>query len=281
MGLCLYGRGIYSGWNLLADPAVVITPDNESTTHPKALLVDGNPGKPFRFLSDGTDRKITFDLGSAKKGELLTIHYHNLTAGITAIELRYSTDNFAADNNLAAKIVPLYDRSSMYIWVPGGFSKRYWRVVFVGTNGSAIWIGEITLSSPLQSMAKPLGKVRVEHQEKHARHTAATGRKEVFEKLAWEVRYVASSFLGTLAARDEVVEKVYRGSRGDLRPMLYVPRAPSTLVTAGGFQVFDGNEKVAVFGHLDPPELIEEQDKPGLVRWTVGVLEDPSTEPLA
>lgn len=281
MGLCLVGRGTYTVWNLLADPATTTTPDNESTTHSKALLVDGNAGKPFRFLSDGTDRKITFDLGSARKADLLTIHGHNLTTGITAIELRYSTDNFAADNNLAAKIVPLYKRSSMYVYVPGGFTKRYWRVVFIGTNGSAIWIGEMSLSSPLALAAKPLPGVRVEHKETHARHTTATGRREVFEKTAWEVRYVAATFKGTLAARDEAVEEVYRASRGDLRPLLFIPRAPSTLITSGGFQVFDANEKVVVLGHLDPPELIEDIFATALARWTIEVQEDPFTEPLA
>jgi hypothetical protein len=284
-GQCLVGVGVYTAWNLLADPATTITPDNESTTHPKALLVDGNAGKPFRFLSDGTDRKVTFNLGSAKTAALMTLHGHNLGPGITSIELRHSTDNFSANDVLYARIAPLYKRAAMYAYVPGGISRQYWRVVFKGTNGSAIWIGEMTLSNPRVLLARPQqGGVRVEHHETHARHLTATGRKEVFEKTAWAVRYVAATFLGTLAARDEVVDEVYRANRGDLRPLLFIPRAPATVtLDGGGGQVFAATENVVVFGHLEPPDLIEDlpQGMPALARWTIGVQEDPFTDPLA
>lgn len=285
MGLTLVGCGVYETWNLLAHAATTLSMETgtANANFPLSFLKDGNQAKPFRAAADVTDLAIKANLGSAKLGELLTIHGHNLTTGITFIELRYAAADNYAGSALLAKIVPLYKRSSMYIWVPGGISRQWFWVVFKGTNGgSPIWIGEASLSSPLRLTAKVRHPMRVEHQELHVRHGTPAGRKSVFERTAWASRYVAAGFMGTLAARDQVVDDVYRANRGDLRPVVFIPRAPSALVTGGsGEQTFQATENVVVFGHFDPPELVQDEFAPALSKWTIGVQEDGFNEPMA
>lgn len=283
---CLIVPGPYAvtgSWNMLSDPATTVTLDGgASTTHPAALMWDGNPGKPGRFLTDGTDRKVNIDFGSARKVTLLTIHYHNLTTGITAIELRASSDaTFATDNNLIAKILPLYKRPAMYAYNTGGLTKRYWRVVFIGTNGSPIWIGEMTLSQPTALTTRPLIPIEAEHIENHVEYESGSGRGVAHEKTAWEKRHVMLSFEDLLSCREEALD-LFWTARGRLHPLVCVPLAPSTYSTDGsGNQVFGDCEKVALFGKFEPGRLIEGTTYPTMAEWSLGIQEDPSTEPLA
>ena len=284
MGLTLVGSGVYETWNLLAHAATTLGMETgvASSTHPLSFLKDGNSAKPFRAAADVTDLAIRADLGSSKNVQLLTIHGHTLASSITYIELRWGSSSNFGLSTLLAKAVPFYHKSSMYIWVPAGQSARWWWIVFKGTNGGTpIILGEATLSVPKQLVTKAQS-LRVDHHENHVRHELPSGRKEVFERFSWEVRYVLSAFKGSLAGRDDVAENVYRESRGDLRPILFLPRAPSSLLTGGGGdQTFADTEKVVVLGHLDPPELIEDLSWPKLAAWSIGVQEDGFTEPLA
>lgn len=283
MGVTLYGVGSYPTWNLLAHPSTVLAAEvaAASSTHPLSFLADGNQAKPFRFATDAADVRIKANMGSAKTARLLSLHGHNLV-GVTFIELWTHTADVFGSATLAAKIVPLYKRASMYIYVPAGVSRQYWWVVFKGTNGSPIWIGDMTLSNPLVVSAKVLHPMVTEYREAHVRHVTPAGRREVFERTAWGSRYVLARFKGTLGARDQVVDSVFRASRADLNPMLFIPRAPETLTTGGsGEQVFALTEQIAILGHLEPPELVVDDFAPALARWTVGVQEDSFTEPLA
>lgn len=279
----VFVTGPYTGWNLLAHPSTVLTPEvvGASTTHPIGLLADGNPGKPYRYSADGTDVRIKANLGSAKAFDLLTIHGHNLATSVTFIELWHHTADVFGSATLGAKIVPLYKRASMYIWIPAGVTRQYVWIVFKGNNGSVpIWLGEAALVNSTQIGVAPLHPVRVEHRESHARYSTLAGRRIAYEKTAWATRYVAASFKGSIAQLEQVVDH-YRAARGDLHPVLFLPRVPTSLVTGGsGEQLFGEHEKLALFGKLEG-DLIEDRSHPAMAAWTIAVQEDPFTEPMA
>jgi hypothetical protein len=96
--------------------------------------------KSFRFGSAGTDDTLTADLGSSLAITFCSVHFHNIDSGVTAVQLRKSTDNFAANDVLV---------SAMTVSSPSFFldfasaSTRYVRLKFVGTNtGGPIEIGK-------------------------------------------------------------------------------------------------------------------------------------------
>lgn len=285
MGDCLLAAATtYGGWNLLADPATTVTIETGGAlaSHPAAYLTDGNQGRAMRWATNGANRSFKADLGSARKFTLLGIHGHNLDSGITAIEWYTSTTGaFAGEELLAAKMVPWYTRAAMYLYLgSAGLTKRYIRVVLVGTNATAPWLGEACLVSVAGLAAKAQHPLHVEHREAHVRHVTAVGHREVYEKTAWSTRYVQAGFKGTLAAREAVLD-LYRAARGDLRPVLFLPRAPAALSSdVSGFAIYTLGEKLIIFGHLDPAELVEEWTDTGIAVWSIGIQEDPFTAPL-
>lgn len=92
-----------------------------------------------QWKSGGTtnNQTLTMDLVTARAVDSILIANHNLTAtGITSLEIRYSTDNFVADNNLAATITsfsgdPIYASFTSQ-------TKRYWRLVFVKATALSV-----------------------------------------------------------------------------------------------------------------------------------------------
>ena len=79
----------------------------------------------------------------------ISIHGHNIN-DIIATELRYSTDNFSASDNLRATLTK---RRGRFYGSVAETVARYWRLKFVGTNTEAISIGEWVLGEALATLS--------------------------------------------------------------------------------------------------------------------------------
>lgn len=103
--------------------------------------------KIWRTGSSVADEYVTIDLGSAQPATAAIIYAHTLLVGDTTIQLRKSTDNFAANDVLVGT----------FTWVAGPIiltftsaSSRYWRVKFtkaaagVSRDIGRIFIGTYT-----------------------------------------------------------------------------------------------------------------------------------------
>lgn len=119
-----------------------LSSSSADSNFPLTNLGTGFPFKVFRFNSAGTDDTITIDLGSSQSATFASIHGHNVDSGITALQLRKSTDNFSA-NDVLVDTFTVVD-TAMYVSF-NSTSSRYWRLKFTGTNTDPIWIGEWVL----------------------------------------------------------------------------------------------------------------------------------------
>lgn len=81
----------------------------------------------WRTGTSVADEYVTIDLGSAQAATAAIIFEHTLTAGDSAIQLRKSTDNFAADDVLVGTFV--FSAAAMVLTFSSA-SSRYWRVKF-------------------------------------------------------------------------------------------------------------------------------------------------------
>jgi hypothetical protein len=126
--------------NLLTDSAVVFSGDADDSNFPHENVATGKPWEMMRFAAAGTDDYIHANLGSSKSADFCSIHFHNIDSGVTAIELRRG----AAGGTLVAtmtKANPSFFKSF------GSVGDQHWRIKFVGTNASAIYVGEWVLGA--------------------------------------------------------------------------------------------------------------------------------------
>jgi len=82
--------------------------------------------------------EVLVDCGSPKSADYLAVYGHNLFTSGADIRLRYSSDNFVADDNLLAVITPADDMPFIYTFA--STTARYWKVVFNGTAAPSLAI---------------------------------------------------------------------------------------------------------------------------------------------
>lgn len=93
---------------------------------------------------------VTVDCGSAQAADLLAVFGHDLYTQGATLEVRGSTDNFAASDVLVASKTPTSDDPFLVSW--GSVSYRYWRLKITGATVA-------TLACPIlgPSMELPCG----------------------------------------------------------------------------------------------------------------------------
>lgn len=98
----------------------------------------------FRYDSASLNDSITADLGSAKACDYASVHFHNIDSGVTAVKLQ-SDDNagFSSPTDRATFTVA----SPTFYATFASASERYWRFLFEGTNGSALYFGGLSLGA--------------------------------------------------------------------------------------------------------------------------------------
>lgn len=104
---------------------------------------NGNPGYPFKFSSAGTDDFWRVDFGAAKTFNYASVHGHNIDSGITSVNLQGSSASATGYSNLATFDV----FSPTFFKTISSQSWRHVRLLFTGTNGNPIEIGEVVIGS--------------------------------------------------------------------------------------------------------------------------------------
>lgn len=103
---------------------------------------------------------ITIDCGPAKAADYCVVYGHDLGAQGATLEVRYSTDNFAADDNLAATITPTDDKPFLLTFTEQ--TKQYWRITITGTTMPSLAIvavgSKLELPRRLRLGFDPLGR---------------------------------------------------------------------------------------------------------------------------
>ncbi len=143
--------GIAFCYENLAETASLVTASSEATGFDKENAYDRRTDDWWKPTAGGTST-LTFDLGSAKPVDYGAFYAHDLHTQGATIELRYSTDNFAADDNLAATSTPT--TSAPVIKVFTSLSKRYWQWKITGASNAQV-LGVVSFGARLDSPDGP------------------------------------------------------------------------------------------------------------------------------
>lgn len=89
--------------------------------------------RPYTFWKPtALPATVTVDCGSAKTADSAFIYGHDLFTQAATLEVRGSTDNFAASNVLVSTTTPTSDSPFVLIFASASF--RYWRIRITGTT---------------------------------------------------------------------------------------------------------------------------------------------------
>lgn len=128
---------------------------------------------------------VTVDCGSAKAADYWAIYEHDLYTQGATIELRGSTDNFAASDVLVDSVTPA--RDAPFVRFVASVSYRYWRLKITGTTMPTIAIAAIgakfQIPAYLSSGFDPVGR-QVRGQVNRSELGHPLGRTVMYE--AWD-----------------------------------------------------------------------------------------------
>lgn len=132
--------------NLIDASGVTITGSSSASSSLGASNVaHEHKAKVWRTDDAAADETITFDLGASAAAASAIIFNHTLLVGDSAIQLRKSTDNFAANDVLVGSFTW---SSGPMVLTFSSQSSRYWRVVFTKASaGVTRDIGRIFLGT--------------------------------------------------------------------------------------------------------------------------------------
>ena len=221
---------VYAITNLI--DGATITVSSEDSIFTKDHLYDGKPGRPFIYAVAAADDTITIDFGAATQWNLVSIHGHNIDSGVTAIQVRSSTDNFSASDDLE---ITLTKRDPAFWGEPSStVNRRYARVKFVGTNtGGAISIGELFFG--LQ--ATPDKNPRVEEEEierrRQIRNETSAGELSVINLTDFPEREKGWIFRGTKSELDDLRQDIWEATNHGADPLVIVPNDAESEVLHG------------------------------------------------
>lgn len=140
--------------NLIDASGVVITGSSQASTSLAAANVAHEfKTKVWRTGTSTAAESITFDLLSAKGVTSVILFAHTLTAGDSTIQLRASTDNFVASDDLISTLAYASEIISSTFSIQ---TYRYWRVVFTkSAAGESRDIGRIFLGQYYETTTQP------------------------------------------------------------------------------------------------------------------------------
>ncbi len=253
----LYLAGLES--NLITQSGASLTSSSADANFPVTNLQGDYVWKPFRFNAAGTNDSITVDLGSAQSVGFSSIHYHNVDSGVTALQLRRSTDNFASSNILVGTFTVA--EPSMYLNF-ASVSTGYWGLSFVGTNANPIIVGKWVLGVESSLTEEQLSSWSIGYEQ-----AQVSPRPGVPINLAdQQRRSLDMSFIAKSdAAVDEVVTML-RDSKYGAEPLVIVP---------------DSNESSVYYGRVPSTHSIQrtsggqENSARSLYRYSLRLEEDP------
>ena len=106
---------------------------------------------------------VTVDSGSVKSVDYWAVWGHDLNTRAATVELRSSSDNFAAVDDLVDSVAPADDKPfARYVTTP---ARRYWRMRFTGAGAPTLAIAalgvRLDLPEGLASGFDPIGRMPV------------------------------------------------------------------------------------------------------------------------
>lgn len=266
-----------SSYNYVADPATTITPTNENSLFPKALLVDGRMANPFRFSTDGTDRIIQFNLGSSRAVDFLGIFGHNIVSTVTSVTVQWSPDGSTGWTTFMS-CDP--EQPTFYIYRgAGSLSKQHWRVVFFGNNsGAAIWIGELVLGLATVLTKNPNYPVRCVAAEANISTDLPNGDSQETIRTMAPQRRLEMSFQGSRADHKDAYDVLYTPSRGSAYSAVFVPQADDDY-DGSGEQVLLADQHLCLLARLDKAWPYDQHGL-NVMTWRVGATEQAYPQPM-
>ena len=139
--------------NLIDVSGVGITSTSAATGAPVSNVANELKTRVWRTGTSTAAESVTFDLGSSKACTAVILFAHTLLNTDSTIQLRKSTDNFAANDVLVTALT----------WASGAISatfasasSRYWRVVFTkASSGVTRDIGRIFMGIYTDTTEQP------------------------------------------------------------------------------------------------------------------------------
>ncbi len=152
--------------NLLADVGATVTASSTAAGYAVQNLYDWRSYTWWR--PSAMPANVTIDCGADRQADYALVHTHNLGALMSVetinVQIRASTDNFAASDDLIATLTPLVegDDAPLLAVFSTPQTYRYWRLVFVGAVAPSIAIAAIgqlfELPAYLSQGFDPLGR---------------------------------------------------------------------------------------------------------------------------
>jgi hypothetical protein len=232
--------------------------DTEDTLFPASNLGSGDPAEMFRFNAAGTDDFRYVDLGTSTSCNFASVHFHNIDSGVTAVQIQ-SDDNsgFSSPNTRATMTV----RKPAFYATWGAASERYWRIRFVGTNATPIYIGEWWLGTSVAFTRNQKWKWKVAHQMLQQRTGGFPNRIRAtnFGDPTFPTRRLSMNFLPISASdRDEGLTLLNSSTWGS-GPIAIVP---------------DDSDSIVIHGRVDN-NWSWTVDEGGLFPYSMAINEDP------
>jgi hypothetical protein len=131
---------------------------------------------------------VTVDSGSAKNADSLAIYGHELGSKGVTVELRKSTDNFAANDVLVDTHAPTDDKPILRTFT--STSSRYWRIRVLNGTAPAIAIAlpGVKLEIPTGGMEQPFDPIGRNLKSQYNRSIAGRGLGKVINYREWKAR---------------------------------------------------------------------------------------------
>lgn len=243
--------------NLVTVSGNVFSSSSEDTNYPHENIATGWPAQPFKFNAAAADDQITVDFGSEKSVDVCGVHGHNIDSGVTAIQLRKSSDNFSASDVLVATMTKA---SPTFFTTFASTSFRYWRLKLVGTNASAIELGEWVLGAKSTLTNAQLIEWSYDEIMPQNRQGSGAVPQAIVANLATlRQRKLELSFLATsYSERDEIRAMLVDSAFGE-QPLICIP---------------DPNDEIIIHGRT-PGKFTWDVLPGGLHRTSFAIEEDP------
>lgn len=251
----------------LATSATSVLRSSEDANYDADNVGTGWPAQPWRASTAAADDWVGFDFGATKQPTFFSLHGHNLDAGVTSIQIQSATNaTFSTGLNTVATVSTIATPTVFNIETSSPTARQYWRYKFVGTNGSAIEIGEAVIGVALSLTRAQL--IEWSYREIRPQVRAASGGipqqfavnlSDHFQKQV-TLDFVAQSY----TERNEIRDTFIGASKNGAEPLIVIP---------------DSSDEYCVHGRVVNELTWERIPGPsgGYHRTSVTIDEDPFT----
>jgi hypothetical protein len=241
--------------------SATLSASSVDASYPAANAGVGWPAQSFRFNAAAANDTLVADFASAKQPTLVSVHGHNLDSGVTSIQVQ-SDDNSGFTSPVTEATITSPASPTFYTTITSPTSHRYWRLRFVGTNGSPIEIGEVVFGVHSTLAATIDGLNTSDIQPQHRQSGSAVPQAAALNLTDYRQRRVRVGLrVFTFVQRDEVRDSLAVASKSGEEPVIVVP---------------DSNDEIVIHGRIQ--SVLQWEKLPGpneFFRTTLTIEEDP------